>query len=68
MSILVFVYGTLKRGHGKPEAHICIECASKLMGVANAIGLPLQLIPLSVKVGDSIPNPWPTCTQQKEST
>lgn len=31
---------------GKPEQCICAEHAPKLRGLANAIGLPLQMIPL----------------------
>ena len=51
---------------GKDEAVICIECAEKLMGVANAIGLHLQLIPITSRdVVD--PLNWPTCPQKKAS-
>lgn len=32
---------------GKDEAAICQSCAGKLRGVANAIGLHVQLIPLT---------------------
>jgi hypothetical protein len=32
---------------GKDEAAICESCAGKLRGVANAIGLHVQLIPLT---------------------
>lgn len=49
---------------GRDEAHVCIECAQKVSGVANAIGLYVQLIPLAFRVGDPIPDPWPTCSQR----
>ena len=32
---------------GQKEAHICEEHVAKLRGVANAMGLPLQIIPLT---------------------
>jgi hypothetical protein len=53
---------------GKPESHVCIDHAMQVMGVANAIGLPLQLIPLGGKVGDAIVIEWPTCAQQVTET
>ena len=53
---------------GKPESHVCVDHALQVMGVARAIGLPLQLIPVGVKVGDPIPEEWPTCAQQLPST
>lgn len=31
---------------GRDEATICDQCVHKLIGVANAMGLPLQVIPL----------------------
>ena len=45
---------------GKDEAVICIDCAQKLTAVANAIGLHLQLIPIT---GRDVIDPldWPTC-------
>ncbi len=33
---------------GKDEARICMICGLKLSGVAQAIGLHLQIIPLTV--------------------
>lgn len=49
---------------GKDEALVCAECATGIAKVANAIGLPLQLIPVTsrdVAVGVD----WPTCSQPK---
>lgn len=37
---------------GRDEAGICDTCAPKLRGVAEALGLPLQLIPLGVIADD----------------
>ena len=34
---------------GKGEAHICLLCAMKVQGLADAIGLPLQFIPLTAE-------------------
>ena len=49
---------------GRDEAVICVECAEKLAGVANAIGMHLQLIPITSRdVSD--PLNWPTCPQAK---
>lgn len=48
---------------GKDEAHICVDHAAQLMGVARAISLPLQLIPLSYGAGDPLPKEFPTCSQ-----
>jgi hypothetical protein len=30
---------------GKPESHVCVDCAVKLKSVASALGLPLFLSP-----------------------
>ena len=50
---------------GRDEAVICIECAEKLITIANAISLHLQLIPITARdVVD--PLDWPTCPQPKE--
>ncbi len=44
---------------GRDESHICIECAPQLERVCNAMGLYVQLVPLSGCVtGDH-----PTCKQ-----
>lgn len=49
---------------GKDEAVVCVECAEKLENIANAIGMHLQLIPItSHDVSD--PLDWPTCPQEK---
>jgi len=48
---------------GKDESVCCIDHALQLSGVANAIGLHLQLIPITYKFGD-IPTEFPTCKQQ----
>ena len=46
---------------GKAEVVVCVACAKKIQNVALAIGLPLQLIPLTSRdVKD--PLEWPTCT------
>jgi hypothetical protein len=50
---------------GKDEAHICIDCATRLMTVANAIGLHLQLIPLAYSVSAPMPTEFPTCEQMR---
>ncbi len=42
---------------GRDESFICDEHSSKLRAVANAMGLPLQLIPLTDEVAEQ-------CTQQ----
>lgn len=34
---------------GRPEAFICIGCAPRLAAVANAIGYPLQMIPIGME-------------------
>ncbi len=49
---------------GKNESFACVEHAMQLNCVANAIGLPLQLIPLSYRAGDPIPTEFPLCKQQ----
>ena len=51
---------------GRDEAVICVECAEKLTNVANAIGMHLQLIPIT---GESVDDPmdWPTCPQKKQA-
>ena len=48
---------------GKDEAHVCVDHAQQLMGVARAIGLPLQLIPLSYGANEPVPSEFPTCGQ-----
>ena len=50
---------------GKPETTYCLDHAMKLQGVAAAIGLPLQLIVLSYKVGE-VPDEMPICTHKKD--
>ena len=50
---------------GRDESHICINCAVQMQAITNAMGLYVQLIPLSVKVGDPITTDWPTCNQMK---
>jgi hypothetical protein len=47
---------------GKEEAHACVDCALQVSAVADAISLPLQLIPLSYRVGE-LPSEFPTCSQ-----
>ncbi len=46
---------------GKNEVVVCIECAMTARNVANAIGLWLELIPVT---SHDVPDPleWPTCT------
>lgn len=45
---------------GKDEVIVCIECAMMARNVANAIGLWLQVIPVtSADIAD--PLEWPTC-------
>ena len=46
---------------GRDESYICLEHAVKLKGVADAIGMNLQLIPL-----DGIQQMEHTCHQQVE--
>jgi hypothetical protein len=51
---------------GRDETVICVDCAEKLAGVANAIGMHLQLLPItSSDVPDALD--WPTCPQVKGS-
>jgi hypothetical protein len=51
---------------GRDESVICVDCAEKLKAVANAIGMHLQLIPITSRdVLD--PLNWPTCPQVKGS-
>lgn len=42
---------------GRDEAGICHAHAPKLRGVAEALGLHLQLIPLSQQADDSVEDP-----------
>ncbi len=42
---------------GRDEAMICNECAPKLRAVANAIGLTLQLMPLTAEDRESLEQP-----------
>jgi hypothetical protein len=51
---------------GRDESFICVEHAATLQNVAQHMGLYVQLIPLSVKVGDPIVTEWPTCAQKVE--
>lgn len=53
---------------GEDESTICAEHASKLVAVANAIGRPVQLIPISFRIGDPLPTEFPTCQQQVKAT
>lgn len=46
---------------GECESTICVEHAVQLKNVANGMGLPLQLIPISYRVGESLPTEFPTC-------
>lgn len=48
---------------GRDEAVVCVVCAAKLKAVADAIGLHLQLIPLTDFGPDGN---WPTCPQMKK--
>lgn len=48
---------------GRDEAMICLHCAARLQQIANAMGLYVQLIPISFSVKDPIPDPYPTCEQ-----
>lgn len=48
---------------GRDELYCCVEHATQLLNVAHAIGCYVQMIPLSVKICDPIPDPWPTCQQ-----
>ena len=52
---------------GRDESVCCMDCALTLQNIANAIGLHLQMIPLSNR--DVIdPLEWPTCPQKKAAT
>lgn len=48
---------------GRDESHCCVEHGLQLQNVARAIGCYVQMIPIAFKVGDPIPDPWPTCQQ-----
>lgn len=50
---------------GKNESVCCVDHAQQLVGVAGAIGLHLQLIPISYRVTDQIPDEFPTCQQKR---
>jgi len=50
---------------GRDESYCCIEHGSQLQRVADAIGCYVQMIPLSVRISDPIPDPWPTCKQHE---
>ena len=52
---------------GQDERAFCVEHSAMVMKVANVIGLPLQLIPISYRVGE-IPKEFPTCTHKKGGT
>lgn len=49
---------------GRPESYACIDHALQVIGVASAIGLPLQLIHIAYRAGDAMPTEFPTCKQQ----
>lgn len=48
---------------GKDQSVACIEHATELQGIANAMGMHLQLIMLS---SDNVSDPlnWPACQQK----
>jgi hypothetical protein len=48
---------------GKPESHVCVIHGMQVVGIANAIGLPLQLVPLGYMVEEGPPKEWATCQQ-----
>lgn len=48
---------------GRNEALICLSCAARLQQIAGAMGLYVQLIPISYSITDAIPDPYPTCEQ-----
>ncbi len=51
---------------GKDEVIACVNCAQKAANVANAIGLHLQLVPVTSRdVVD--PLDWPICQQMKNT-
>lgn len=37
---------------GRDEAHVCIEHAQRLRNIANAMGMHIQLIPLTIPPTD----------------
>jgi hypothetical protein len=49
---------------GKAETFACIDHAMQVAGIASAMGLPLQLIPIAFRASDPVPEEWPTCSQQ----
>lgn len=49
---------------GRPESHACIVHGAQLATVAQAMGYPLQLIPLGVSALDPPVTTWPTCKNQ----
>ncbi len=51
---------------GKDESVACVDHARQLASVANAIGLHLQLIPISYRATDPIPDELPMCQQKVE--
>lgn len=50
---------------GRDESFCCVEHAMGLMNVAGAIGLHLQLIPISYRASDPIPEQFPICQQTR---
>jgi len=51
---------------GKDESTICVEHGIQLQRIAEAIGLHLQLIPISYRASDPIPTEFPTCQQESK--
>ena len=47
---------------GKPEAVVCIDHAQQIAGIAQTMGLPLQLIPISYSVAGPMVTEFPTCS------
>lgn len=48
---------------GRDEAMICLPCALRLQEVASAMGVYVQMIPVTFSIGDSVPDPYPICAQ-----
>lgn len=49
---------------GRDESAICAICALKMAQVINAMGLYVQMIPLS---DGPLPDEWPNCKQRVKS-
>ena len=47
---------------GRDESYICLECAEKVMGLAQAMGLYLQLVRYQPEGGTL---EWESCKQKK---